>query len=278
MCTDASVNCLQACIAAAFQQWWEEDDEAEEEEAAALERKTMMVLQVAATIGTYRIEHLDNRNPNRTPNPTGYQWVMDTLAESSDCYDMFRMDRPVFEKLHDLLLQSYGLKSTRRTTSVESLAMFLWMVGSPQSFRQAKNRFYRSMETVSRKFDKVLESLVKLAGDIICLVDPEFRTPHRRVQNPLFAPFFDNCIGAIDGTHIEVVVPKKEFICHLNRKSVTSQNVLAICDFDLRFTFTVTGWPGSVHDMRVFKTAREKFGDVFPHPPAGKFSFSCITF
>jgi hypothetical protein len=79
----------------------------------------------------------------------------------------------------------------------------------------------------------------------------------------MFAPFFDNCIGATDGTHIEVVVPKKEKITHLNRKSKSSQNVLAICDFDLRFTFIVAGWPRSVQDMRVFKDALQKFGGRF---------------
>ena len=99
---------------------------------------------------------------------------------------------------------------------MESLAMFLWMVGAPQSIRQAKKRFTRSMETLHRKFDKVLECLIKLAGDIIRPLDPEFSRPHKRVRNPMFAPFFDNCIGAIDGTHIEVVVPKTDLITHMN--------------------------------------------------------------
>jgi hypothetical protein len=37
----------------------------------------------------------------------------------------------------------------------------------------------------------------------------------------------------------------------------------------MRFTFIVAGWPGSVHDMRVFKDAIDKYGDKFPHPPQG---------
>ena len=45
--------------------------------------------------------------------------------------------------------------------------------------------------------------------------------------------------------------------------------VLAICDFDMRFTFVVAGWPGSVHDMRVFNDALNKYDDKFPHPPLG---------
>jgi hypothetical protein len=39
--------------------------------------------------------------------------------------------------LHDLLVSSYDLKSSRNVTSIESLAMFLWIVGGPQSFYQA---------------------------------------------------------------------------------------------------------------------------------------------
>jgi hypothetical protein len=48
---------------------------------------------------------------------------------------------------------SYGLRSTNKMSSIESLAMFLWVIGAPQSIRQAENRFERSTETVSRKFE-----------------------------------------------------------------------------------------------------------------------------
>lgn len=44
---------------------------------------------------------------------------------------------------------------------------------------------------------------------------------------------------------------------------------MALCDFDMMFTFVLAGWPGSVHDMRMFKDARNKFGHVFPEPPQG---------
>ena len=45
--------------------------------------------------------------------------------------------------------------------------------------------------------------------------------------------------------------------------------MLAICDFDMRFTFVVVGWPSSVHDMRVFNDALEKYSGKFPYPPEG---------
>jgi len=39
--------------------------------------------------------------------------------------------------------------------------------------------------------------------------------------------------------------------------------------FNIRFTFVVAGWPGSVHDTRVFNDVIEKYGGKFSHPPEG---------
>lgn len=66
-----------------------------------------------------------------------------------------------------------------------------------------------------------------------------------------------------------MVVPTTETVQHTGRHGYTSQNVLAVCDFDMRFTFVVVGWPGSIHDIRVFKDAINKYGQKFPHPPQG---------
>lgn len=228
-------------------------------------------------LGTYYEATFMNKTKRIKTGESGLEWVMRTLADPSDCFDMFRMNRDVFYSLHDLLVCSYGLNSSHKMCSVESLAMFLWILGAPQSIRQAVNRFGRSKETVSRKFDKVLHSVFLLSADVIKPRDPEFRTIHPRLQSSRFSPHFNNCIGAIDGTHIPVVVPSSKLIQHTGRHGYTSQNVLAICDFDMKFTFAVAGWPGSVHDMRVFNDAITKYGDKFPHPPQGR-TIYCYKF
>jgi hypothetical protein len=135
--------------------------------------------------------------------------------------------------------------------------------------KHAENRFCISTYTCSKKFNEILLSLNKLATDIIKPKDLEFGTIHQRLQSPRFSSFFDKCIGAIDGTHIPVVVPTTETVQHTGRHGYTSQNVLAVCDFDMRFTSVVAGWLGSVHDMRVFKDAINKYGQKFPHPLQG---------
>jgi hypothetical protein len=107
-----------------------------------------------------------------------------------------------------------------------------------------------------------------MAKEIVKPIDPNFIT----------TPHFNNCVGAIDGTHILVVVPTSKVVQHLGRHGYPTQNVLAICDFDMRFTFVVVGWPGSVHDMRVFNDALRKYGTIFPHPPPGMFILMQFNF
>jgi hypothetical protein len=68
--------------------------------------------------------------------------------------------------------------------------------------------------------------------------------------------------------HIQVVVPLDETISHTCRHWYTSQNVLAICDFEMRFIFTLAGWPGSAHDSRILTHALANFSS-FPVPPKG---------
>nr|AAU89188.1 transposon protein, putative, CACTA, En/Spm sub-class [Oryza sativa Japonica Group]ABF97886.1 transposon protein, putative, CACTA, En/Spm sub-class [Oryza sativa Japonica Group] len=154
--------------------------------------------------------------------------------------------------------------------------MALWlrkqkMMEAAQSVRQADNCLRRSLDTVSRTFNRVLTCLLRLAHDIIVPKDPTFSEVHPNLENPAFWPHFNDCIGAIDGTHVNVVVPKSKRVPYLNRHNETSQNVLAVCDFDMRFTFVLSGWPGSAHDMRVFKNAVSTYHHKFPHPPPGKY-------
>ncbi|KAM3330116.1 hypothetical protein ACQJBY_026857 [Aegilops geniculata] len=149
--------------------------------------------------------------------------------------------------------------------------MFLWMVGGPQSFSQVENRFSRSTETVHRKFQEVLNCLCKLAGHNITPRDDTFTTVHARIQDERFWPHFKGAIGAIDGCHIPVTVPSDEVVNHTGRHGFPSQNVMAVCDFDMRFTFVVAGWPGSAHDTRILNDSLVKYAHRFPTPPPGKY-------
>ena len=58
-------------------------------------------------------------------------------------------------------------------------------------------------------------------------------------------------MGSINGTHVCARVSAKIAAAFRGRKHYTSQNVLAIVDFDLKFTYVLAGWEGSAHDALV---------------------------
>ena len=65
-----------------------------------------------------------------------------------------------------------------------------------------------------------------------------------------------------------MVVSAEDMVNHTCHHGYTSQNVLVVCDFDMRFIFTVAGWLGCAHDTRILNHALANFPS-FPVPPKG---------
>ena len=76
--------------------------------------------------------------------------------------------------------------------------------------------------------------------------------------------YFVDCLGALDGTHIAVHLPAENAGPFRNRKETLSQNVLAVCNFDLQFSYVLPGWEGSSHDARVLNDATQNKGFSIP--------------
>ena len=67
---------------------------------------------------------------------------------------------------------------------------------------------------------------------------------------------FPNIIGAIDGTLINIVRPRRDEHLFVNRKGKHSLNVLAVCDAHAKFTYVVAKYPGSVNDAFIWRHCR----------------------
>ena len=88
----------------------------------------------------------------------------------------------------------------------------------------------------------------EMGSDIVRPSDPHFnRIPKKIKDNDRYWPYFKDCIGAIDGTHIPVVMPASKQIPYIGRKGFPTQNVMAVCDFNMCFTFAWAGWEGSTY-------------------------------
>ncbi|KAL4288076.1 hypothetical protein AHAS_Ahas19G0250000 [Arachis hypogaea] len=132
--------------------------------------------------------------------------------------------------------------------------------------------FQHSGETVNRHFHEVLVACLILSIKYIKPSDPKFQNVHSKIKNDQrYWPFFKNAIGAIDGTHIPCVVSPSDQPKFIGRKGYPTQNIMAVCDWDMCFIFALPGWEGTAHDTRVFDNAITTPTMNFPHPPRGKY-------
>ena len=86
---------------------------------------------------------------------------------------------------------------------------------------------------------------------------PKNNTLDEVIDNLKWYPFFADCIGVLDGSHVLISVPSHKQSAWRNRKGWLLQNVLAACDFDMNFVYILPGWEGSAHDGRVLGCAKD---------------------
>ncbi|KAK5785683.1 hypothetical protein PVK06_040290 [Gossypium arboreum] len=169
------------------------------------------------------------------------------------CIDVIRMRPIAFFNLCDILSRNNLLQSTKSVNIREQVVIFLHIIGHNVRFRVIGSRYYRSIETVHRYFRVVLRAVLKLYKLVIKL--PDESTPSEIRNNPRFYPYFKDCIGALDGTHVRASVPLSIQGRFRSRKGGTTQNVLAAITFDLKFSYVLAGWEGSAHDSRILSDA-----------------------
>ncbi|KAK4400380.1 hypothetical protein Sango_1144100 [Sesamum angolense] len=63
------------------------------------------------------------------------------------------------------------------------------------------------------------------------------------------------CLGALDGTFIDVRVPEQDKGRYRTRKGHIAVNVLGVCNPNMQFIYVMPGWEGSAADSRVLHDA-----------------------
>ena len=129
--------------------------------------------------------------------------------------------------------------------------------------------------TYSSCFHEVITALNILYKSNCVL--PQSNTPisSKILDNYRFAPYFGDCLGALDGTHVEMHVPTALQPRYRNRKGTISQNILAVCDFNMKFVYIlaairVTRFPSFLHPPK-------NLSDIqFSHPPGIPFTLPTL--
>jgi hypothetical protein len=97
------------------------------------------------------------------------------------------------------------LKSSGVCPAGVKLLAFLHMITSDASYTMVREHFQYSPRTITRIFHEVLRIL---SGPFYReMVKPSTAEVQDKVRsNKRFFPYFRNCVGAVDGTHIPIAV------------------------------------------------------------------------
>ncbi|KAK4320674.1 hypothetical protein Pmani_008507 [Petrolisthes manimaculis] len=160
------------------------------------------------------------------------------------------MEKATFETLLQLLQPHLPT----RTVSLEKKVLsHLWFLGNKESFRSVADRFNLSKGTLHATFFEVCEALKLVRPQIIYW--PNRNEQARIVEGFLNRTGFPGVVGCIDGSYIPIPGPSEHRADYICRKGFPCIQLQAVCDHHLRFMDILTGWPGSVHDARVFRNS-----------------------
>ncbi|XP_031256099.1 uncharacterized protein LOC116114087 [Pistacia vera] len=118
-----------------------------------------------------------------------------------------------------------------------------YLIANPEWLRKNESNcdfredYQHSGETIYRYVHVVCDAILELTSDYIKPLDFT-DVPLEILTNPNFYPFFKDCLGAIDGTHIRGSTPVEE---------------------------------GSAHDVRILNSVLDDPDSGFSHPPPGKY-------
>ncbi|XP_053901516.1 uncharacterized protein LOC128846444 [Malaclemys terrapin pileata] len=161
------------------------------------------------------------------------------------------MRKGTFMELCDLLSPAPKRQNTRMTAALtveKRVAIALWKLATPDSYRSVGNQFGVGKSTVGVAVIQVANAIKDLLiSRVVTLENVQV------IVDGFAAMGFPNCGGVIDGTHIPILSPEHQATEYINCKGYFSMLLQALVDHKGHFTNINVGWPGKVHDACVFR-------------------------
>ncbi|XP_074800475.1 transcription elongation factor A protein 1 isoform X1 [Natator depressus] len=191
-------------------------------------------------------------------------WARETSTDWWDCIVLqvwddsqwlrnFRLYKGTSIELCDLLSPALKHKNTKMRAALtvhKRVVIALWKLATPDSYRSVGNQFGVGKSTVGAAVIQVANAVTELLlSRVVTLGNVQV------IVDGFAAMGFPNCGGAIDGTYIPILAPDHQGSKYTNQKGYFSMVLQALVDHKGRFTNISVGWPGKVHDARIFRNS-----------------------
>ncbi|XP_021737775.1 uncharacterized protein LOC110704293 [Chenopodium quinoa] len=174
-----------------------------------------------------------HRLPLRIGGESGSAYITRLLTVHPGLFkEQLRLERDMFVRLVQLMIEKNLLSDGRFVKVAEQVGIGLFILARGASQRQAADTFKHSISTISKYFRRVFQALTRLSCDLIRPYQDLADTPP------------EDCVGALDGTHISAVVSDGDGQPFRGR---------------------------SAHDITVWRNCLTDPKFEFPYPPLGKY-------
>ena len=174
----------------------------------------------------------------------GPAWWRDNLRMSYDTFVMVCNDLRPFIQKQDTRLRL-------AVTVEERVAITVWRLATNAEYRTLSELFGVGISTVG--------TIVNNTCSVIAqhILPPYVQMPSDGKLREVVDGFksrwgFPQVVGAIDGSHIPIIRPSESATDYYNRKCFHSIIIQGVVDYRGQFIDVYIGWPGKLHDARVF--------------------------
>ena len=135
------------------------------------------------------------------------------------------------------------------------VAIALYWLADTAHYRAIANLFGVGKSTVCGIVKQVCEVIVRILLPRYIYVPQSRQEEQEKIDGFKSCAGFPQIVVAVDDCHVPIIGPEQSPEDYINRKGFHSLILQGLVDSDYRFLDICVGWPGKVHDARVFKNS-----------------------